>query len=1106
IKNSLLKLLIFMLKFLNHFFSVFQIHSDFDDGTGNIQYSLEGVGANQYPFHVFVVDPKTGQIRVTKVLDREFIDTYNLSGVATFSDGREAERKIYIRFRVVDENDNSPVFGVMKPGRVDELSPAGTSVIKITATDADEPGNKNSQIAYSIVDQNPSDDMFYMTNDGTIYVKKPFLDREKVDQYILTVKGQDLNGEPGGNSATTTVTINVRDVNDNLPTLEKEEYEGSIEENTEGVEVMRIKAEDLDLEGTDNWEAVFDIVKGNEAGYFSITTDPKTNEGILMLDKAVDYEDVKDLELGLAVRNKAPPLDGSGAGGATGGAGGAGGAGGTGGASGSTGASGATGASGGSSWQSGTTFKTYPIKINVKNQPEGPRFDPKVKAIPISEGDHSVNIKDVIGHYPAIDGDTGKPAENVRYAKGSDPDNWLTIDPKTADIRLNKIPDRESPFLVNGTYMAKVLCISEDMPGKTSTGTIAIQVEDFNDHCPELTSDIQTMCTTDNAVIVNAKDEDAFPNGPPFHFSIVPEGTEGKWHVEHLNDTAAILRAEETLWPGSYEVEFEVKDEQGEACPEPQKVKVQVCTCEDGVVCGKRGSKGQPKKGAELGPAGIGLLFLGLLLLALIPLLLLFCQCGGAGGLPGGFTEMPFDTKSHLINYRTEGQGENTEVPLLPTQMDGDMNVDMGMASKTLAMNSMAGLGLQKSVTSMDGMNGATYGEGFVSDHREGTWGMNQLSGSGFYSEFEGRESGGGGGIYDVMALPDHFLAQYYTQKVNNGNENPGVKDALLVYDYEGQGSSAGSVGCCSLLESDNDLQFLDDLGPKFKTLAEVCGGKMIPTEVKQVFTPLPSLPLAPQPQPTVPKTEQTTVVREKSERSQTVKESMAMVRGEMANQGQMLMLQQQHPVYYTTAPVMQPMHYVVQPQVQNTMLLAEAPATNLQGMVLVNGTQTVPAQGMVVHGQTVLSSGQSQGPSMVLVERSRIQGGGTNLINTGNLSSPQTMMIVEGKVPAGSMEVLKGSQTCLVQAGTLQAGGLSGSQRVLVVGGSTTNGGQLVQEAGGLSKNSDVSGAQRAHYRKGNMSTGPQSSVMASSTTMVSTTPNYHKVQETREIERSVM
>ena len=48
-----------------------------------------------------------------------------------------------------------------------------------------------------------------------------------------------------------------------------------------------------------------------------------------------------------------------------------------------------------------------------------------------------------------------------RYAKGIDPGNWLIIDPETAEIRLNKQPDRESPYLVNGTYLAEVLCMSE---------------------------------------------------------------------------------------------------------------------------------------------------------------------------------------------------------------------------------------------------------------------------------------------------------------------------------------------------------------------------------------------------------------------------------------------------------------------------------------------------------------------------------------------------------------------------------------------------------------------------------------------------------------------
>lgn len=74
-----------------------------------------------------------------------------------------------------------------------------------------------------------------------------------------------------------------------------------------------------------------------------------------------------------------------------------------------------------------------------------------------------------------------------------------------------------------------------ETPAKTATGTIAIQLENFNDHCPIVTSDIKTMCTTENSVIVNANNEDAYPNGPPFKFEIIPEGTKGQWKVEHLN-------------------------------------------------------------------------------------------------------------------------------------------------------------------------------------------------------------------------------------------------------------------------------------------------------------------------------------------------------------------------------------------------------------------------------------------------------------------------------------------------------------------------------------------------------------------------------------------
>ncbi|XP_015259645.1 PREDICTED: desmoglein-4-like [Cyprinodon variegatus] len=217
-------------------------------GMEKITYSLEGIGANQYPYHVFVVDPHTGYIRVTKILDREDIARY--------------------------------------------------------------------------------------------------------------------------------------------------QYEATILENTQNVEVMRLKAEDLDEENTDNWVVVYEIVKGNEAGYFSIKKDPITGEHILMLDKAVDFEDVKNLNLGLAVRNKAPMFNGSiPNGGASIGFGG--------GPSGPSGASGASGSSSSSgTGGSGGKFKTYPIKINVKNQAEGPHFEPAVKAIPVTEGSESFTVGQVISSYP----------------------------------------------------------------------------------------------------------------------------------------------------------------------------------------------------------------------------------------------------------------------------------------------------------------------------------------------------------------------------------------------------------------------------------------------------------------------------------------------------------------------------------------------------------------------------------------------------------------------------------------------------------------------------------------------------------------------------------
>lgn len=56
--------------------------------------------------------------------------------------------------------------------------------------------------------------------------------------------------------------------------------------------------------------------------------------------------------------------------------------------------------------------------------------------------------------------------------------------------------------------------------------------------------------------------------------------------------------------------------------------------------------------------------------------------------------------------------------------------------------------------------------------------------------------------------------------------------DQLLVYDYEGQESCMGSLeDICSVMSEDN-LAFLDDLGMKFKTLAEISSGSTMETDI----------------------------------------------------------------------------------------------------------------------------------------------------------------------------------------------------------------------------------------------------------------------------------
>lgn len=86
------------------------------------------------------------------------------------------------------------------------------------------------------------------------------------------------------------------------------------------------------------------------------------------------------------------------------------------------------------------------------------------------------------------------------------------------------------PLLIS-TFLFKFL----DVPAKTATGTIALKVEDTNDHCPILTSSYHQTCDNNKVVNVTAFDEDANPNAAPFQFALIEEESVGKWQMVPIN-------------------------------------------------------------------------------------------------------------------------------------------------------------------------------------------------------------------------------------------------------------------------------------------------------------------------------------------------------------------------------------------------------------------------------------------------------------------------------------------------------------------------------------------------------------------------------------------
>ncbi|PKU44791.1 desmoglein-1-like [Limosa lapponica baueri] len=807
-----------------------------------ITYSISGVGIDRAPFGIFVVNPRTGEINITSIVDREVTPVFVIRCFAKHSvTGVDLEPPLELRVRVLDINDNPPIFAqTVFTGSIEESSMDNTLVMKIIATDADEPNHLNSKIAFKIESQEPSGPPMFIMNKytGELHLAN-YLDREQHSSYTLVVKASDRDGAGDGISSLCSCNVKVIDVNDNFPTLAQSSFSASISENSLSSELIRIQALDADEEFTDNWLAEFFFISGNEDNWFEIVTDRATNQGILRVIKELNYEYLQTHSLIIGVRNVAAFHH---------------------------------------SVAHEYRISGTPLTIEVKNVIEPPRFHPPSILFSVSQ---NTRVNYVVGTYTAFDEDTGSIASNVVYSIGRDPAAWFRINQNTGQITLNKVISRESIYVINGQYKAEVLAITRGVPRYTATGTIVLSIEDTNYNCPTINTEIRKVCMHSPSVIITAKGMDGDAYGFPFTFSIHGE-PQTTWIIRSINASSAELVSQNMDFY-LYRIYISVSDNQGRRCSRPHIIPVQACQCDSRNYCtngatkiiiigggGKEtgpegGGTGVTTPGREpedytdeqgytngysegdggysattdynengyigrdiqpsttLSGAAIGLMFLGGLIFVLIPILMSMSDCcgcgpGAAGGVGTGFEPVPECTEGAIHPWGIEGaQPEDRDVShiLAPTTAAGG---DFGEPSD-IYTNTYGGGGVVAS--GVEETTGVGYGTGTGYGTAGGISGTGEVKGSVGGTIKECRE----GGVN--MA----FLDNYFSEKAfvyADEDEGRPANDCLLIYDHEGVGTPVGSVGCCSFIGEDTDETYLDTLGPKFKTLAEICLGKEI--------------------------------------------------------------------------------------------------------------------------------------------------------------------------------------------------------------------------------------------------------------------------------------
>ncbi|NP_001300789.1 desmocollin-1 isoform X1 [Canis lupus baileyi] len=729
-----------------------------------IFYSISGPGVDKEPFNLFYIDKDTGDIFCTRSIDREQYEQFPLYAYATTADGYAPEYPLPLLFKVEDDNDNAPYFeNKVTIFNVPENCRTGTSVGQVTAIDLDEPDTLHTRLKYKILQQIPDHPKHFSIHPDT---------------GVITTTTPLLDRE---NCDTYKLIMEVRDMggqpfglfNTGTITISLDDENDNPPYFTETSYFAEVEENRIDVEILRM--AVHDQDLPN-------TPHSKAVYQILQGNENGNFKISTDPNTNEAVLCVVKPLNyevnrqvvlqiGV-----------------------------LNEAQFTKAANSKTpTMCTTTVTVKIKDSDEGPECQPPVKVVQSKDG---LPAGEELRGYKALDPET-LSGEGLRYKKIGDEDNWFEINEHTGDLRTIKVLDRESKFVKNDQYNVSVVAMDTD--GRSCTGTLVVLLEDNNDHPPQIEKEVTICQNAKDYAVLKPVDPDGPENGPPFQF-FLDNSANKLWNLETKDGKTAILHQRQVLDYNYYTVPIIIKDRHG--LHARHMLTVRVCDCTTPSDC-----KMKVKNVRDVKPSNVILgrwAILAMVLGSALLLCILFtCFCVTAKRTVKKC--FPDVAQQNLIVSNTEGPGEEVmEANIrLPTQTSN-------ICDTSMSVGTLGGQGV-KTQQSFEMVKG-----GYTLDSNKG----------GGHQTLESVK-GAGQGVTDAGRYTytdwHSFTQPRLGEKVylcGQDEEHKHSEDYVRSYNYEGKGSVAGSVGCCSDRQEEEGLEFLDHLEPKFRTLAKTCAKK----------------------------------------------------------------------------------------------------------------------------------------------------------------------------------------------------------------------------------------------------------------------------------------